>query len=671
MMRELRSAAVLLALLASTAPGARAATFTVSNTNDSGVGSLRQAILDANANANAPTVDLIEFAIPGAGVHTITFASSGPSNDEPVTIDATTQPGTTTLPLIELVAGDSGLTAFTVNGVGVTIRGFAINGFSTGIYVAFSSGGHAIVLGNFIGTDATGTQSPNAGNQDNGVFVDRGSTAQVGSTAPGDANVIASQGSGVSFPLGNGSVIGSTVAGNFIGIDRSQTTPLGNGTGVRIAATSGGVAVTGNVIAHNINNGVYIRTGFGNPVLSNSFYANSPEGIRLEFLGNQLQPEPTLLTAATDGLTTRITGTQMIPPTEQIRVQVFTNPVAERQGRTFVGEIPTLAVGLFDVSFPVGSTPGHFANGTATRPTVNNTSEFSNDVEITAAPRLGKAFVPGAIGAGSVTELRLTLTNLGAAAMTGVSVSDTYPPGLVNANPPSAATTCAGVPVFAATPGVGSFGASGLTVPAGSSCDVTVDVTAPIGSYTNTVAAGEVLSSNGPSLSPASATLQVALLAAPGVTKSFAPPSIDAGGNSLLTITLGNGSATPITGVAFTDTYPAGLVNSASPGATTSCGGTVTAAPAGNSLALTGGTIPANGSCTVSATVTATGPGSYVNDLGAGAVTSDNAAPNDGTGSAATLGVVGGFAVPTLGSVSLVLLAALLAAGALLTLRQR
>ena len=46
-----------------------ATTFTVTNTNDSGTGSLRQAILDANASAGA---DLIDFSIPGAGVHTIT-----------------------------------------------------------------------------------------------------------------------------------------------------------------------------------------------------------------------------------------------------------------------------------------------------------------------------------------------------------------------------------------------------------------------------------------------------------------------------------------------------------------------------------------------------------------------------------------------------------------------
>src|SRR5574338_1444983 len=66
------------------------ATFTVINTNDSGPGSLRQAILDANANAG---LDTIEFDIPGAGVHTIAPATPLDAITDPVVIDGYTQPG--------------------------------------------------------------------------------------------------------------------------------------------------------------------------------------------------------------------------------------------------------------------------------------------------------------------------------------------------------------------------------------------------------------------------------------------------------------------------------------------------------------------------------------------------------------------------------------------------
>src|SRR5438132_474984 len=65
-----------------------ASTFTVTNTNDSGAGSLRQAILDANANAGA---DTIAFNIPSSGVQTITPATPLPAITDPVTIDGYTQ----------------------------------------------------------------------------------------------------------------------------------------------------------------------------------------------------------------------------------------------------------------------------------------------------------------------------------------------------------------------------------------------------------------------------------------------------------------------------------------------------------------------------------------------------------------------------------------------------
>lgn len=47
------------------------ATFTVTDADDSGPGSLRQAILDANTTVNGSGPDVIVFAIPGAGPHTI------------------------------------------------------------------------------------------------------------------------------------------------------------------------------------------------------------------------------------------------------------------------------------------------------------------------------------------------------------------------------------------------------------------------------------------------------------------------------------------------------------------------------------------------------------------------------------------------------------------------
>src|SRR5437016_5283227 len=68
-------------------------TFTVLNTDDSGPGSLRQAITDANATPNAGGADQIHFNISGAGVHTISPASALPAITDPVVINGYTQPG--------------------------------------------------------------------------------------------------------------------------------------------------------------------------------------------------------------------------------------------------------------------------------------------------------------------------------------------------------------------------------------------------------------------------------------------------------------------------------------------------------------------------------------------------------------------------------------------------
>ena len=75
------------------------ATFSVVNQADLGAGSLRQAILDANA---APGSDTIVFNIGGTGVKTILPASPLPTITGSVTLDASTQPGYAGTPLIEL-----------------------------------------------------------------------------------------------------------------------------------------------------------------------------------------------------------------------------------------------------------------------------------------------------------------------------------------------------------------------------------------------------------------------------------------------------------------------------------------------------------------------------------------------------------------------------------------
>src|SRR5688500_10506331 len=72
-------------------------TYTVTNTNDTGAGSLRQAILDANKHLGT---DTIAFKI-GTGLKTIAPKSYLPAINQPTIVDGTTQPGFAGKPLIE------------------------------------------------------------------------------------------------------------------------------------------------------------------------------------------------------------------------------------------------------------------------------------------------------------------------------------------------------------------------------------------------------------------------------------------------------------------------------------------------------------------------------------------------------------------------------------------
>ena len=106
-------------------------TFDVTNTADSGPGSLRQAILDSNA-ATAAT-NTIEFGIPGSGVRTIVPVAPLPAISTPVLIDGTSQPGYAGVPLIAIEPPATGSPdSLTSSGSKVTLSGLATSGLALG-----------------------------------------------------------------------------------------------------------------------------------------------------------------------------------------------------------------------------------------------------------------------------------------------------------------------------------------------------------------------------------------------------------------------------------------------------------------------------------------------------------------------------------------------------------
>ena len=307
----------LIAFLALCFVGRVAAdTFTVTNTDDSGTGSLRKAITDANAHANtdADTPDIIAFAIPGAGVHTIAPGSLLPAITDPVVIDGYTQAGASANTLavgnnavlhIEL-DGESltgTVTALDLDGGKSTVRGLVVHGFGISSGAFFGSGAiriasdNNVVAGNFLGSNAAGDAAlPNSF----GVSIDSGMDNLVGGVTPADRNLFASDANDSSTSGRVGIQVrttqaGTRIQGNYIGTNAKGTAALGNFRGIDLLGfptadvTIGGLTSTpgrgaGNVISGNSslggisNDGIFITNRPGDLAIQGNLIGLNASG---------------------------------------------------------------------------------------------------------------------------------------------------------------------------------------------------------------------------------------------------------------------------------------------------------------------------------------------------------------------------------------------------------
>jgi hypothetical protein len=255
----------------------------------------------------------------------------------------------------------------------------------------------------------------------------------------------------------------------------------------------------------------------------------------------------------------------------------------------------------------------------------------SASVTVVAPPTITKTFGAAAIPLNGTTGLSFTVTNPnGTITLSGIGMTDTLPAGLIVSTPNGLAGGCGGGTI-AAPAGSNSISLSGASLTGSSSCTFAVNVTSTAtGVQNNTTSA--VASMEGGNGATASATL--AVLLPPSIGKSFGASQISQNATTSLSFTITNPAANTaaITGVAFTDIFPAGLVVATPNGLTGSCGGgSITAAAGSNGVTLTGASIAANGSCTFSVTVKGTSTGNLTNTTGA--VTSTNAG-NGNTASA-------------------------------------
>lgn len=217
--------------------------------------------------------------------------------------------------------------------------------------------------------------------------------------------------------------------------------------------------------------------------------------------------------------------------------------------------------------------------------------------------------------------LTLTATNSGGITSSGtVTVTDTLPSGLTATalsgsgwNCTVASLTCTRTDALAAHT---SYPAITLMVSVSSSA---------VGTYTNTVAVSggsETATSND------SATDSIGVIGVPTISEGFSPNTVAPNVNSTVTFTLGNPSGNPVslTGVGFSDSLPTALFISTPNNASTTCtSGSVTATAGTTSILLSGATITAGSTCTVTVNVTSPSIGTYNNVTGTVTATNSNA----------------------------------------------
>jgi parallel beta-helix repeat protein len=415
--KALVSGLVLAALMSAstmlTAKPAYAADFTVINTKDSGAGSLRQAIVDANATSGA---DKIKFNIPGTGVKTISPASELPKITDTVAIEGHTQPGSKgntkqvgndAVLNIELNGANvkgapSGFaTGLKIEAAGSRVTGMVINRFSrAGIELL---GNDNSIEGNFIGTDPSGTVD-----RGNGVFggvLVSGDSNSIGSNSSFGRNVISGNAMGIHLTDG---ATRNEVENNYVGTKKDGTSDLGNDKfGLSLLNASknfiGGTGFDGtgrgeaNILAFN-GKGVRVQevgqAATGNRLIANSIFANDDLGIDLGNDGptandtkdldqgaNGLQNKPALASATTSGSSTSVQGSLKSAPSKGFVIEFFSNPAGENEGKKFLGNkvVTTNANGVATFSFVPRQAVavGQTVTATAMDSVAGNTSEFS------------------------------------------------------------------------------------------------------------------------------------------------------------------------------------------------------------------------------------------------------------------------------------------------------
>lgn len=252
--------------------------YTVLTTADSGVGSLRDIITQANAFPNPAT---ITFNIPGACPRVIALASALPQITSPIIINGASQPGsrvngdadTFDADLCVLVKPASGslpsgfLVPASASGGSLTLRGLGIGGFAQPVMLL--GGSNHVIAGNQFGGSVAGVALPGASFSAISIGFNAGGSLIVGGSSLADRNVIGGadfSGINVSAAVSS-SIDHCQIVNNLIGLAANGITASPNFTGINLAGS--GCLVDRNRIAGNTSDAVWINSGSNNVIQRN------------------------------------------------------------------------------------------------------------------------------------------------------------------------------------------------------------------------------------------------------------------------------------------------------------------------------------------------------------------------------------------------------------------
>jgi parallel beta-helix repeat protein len=248
------------------------------------------------------------------------------------------------------------------------------------------------VIGNFIGTDASGTQD--IGNYGNGIDLRLSSTYnQIGGASEQERNIISGNGGYGIYIHGSWQ---NDFYGNYIGTDITGTLPIPNDSGgiccMSTHNTIGGTGQgEGNIIAFNNGNGIYLghHNADWNAISGNSIFENELLGIDLWPEGVTLNDSADADSGANENLNFPVidsAGVSMVWGTasENATVEIFladNDPSDYGEGKTFLASGTADASGDFSIAIS-GVNIGDKITATA-RDTQGNTSEFSENCVVT------------------------------------------------------------------------------------------------------------------------------------------------------------------------------------------------------------------------------------------------------------------------------------------------